>query len=622
MALDVELREVRDFLALHAPFDALPARVLDELPTRLTVRYFRRDTPIIARGQDNHHLFVIRSGAVDIRDEHGDLAERAGVGDALGSITLVLGNPSTFEVVAIEDTLTLVMDAPTFYELGRTSHEFAHFFDAQRARRLQGALASWQAPVAGSPVLRTQVRDLMGHPPVTVPARASVREAARAMTEHGVSCLLVVQDDRLVGIVTDRDLRSRVLAVGGDPDGPVDDVMTRDPVTGGPDSAALEVLMQLTARNIHHLPIVADGRPVGVVTATDLMRLERASPVFLVGEITKQTEPAKVAEAAHRLPRIVDAMVGQDVSAAEIGRVVTSVGDAVERTLLALAEQRLGPPPAPYCWVALGSRARQEQALGADQDHALVLADSATPEHDAYFAALADLVADGLREAGYPRCLGDVMATNPRWRMTLREWERTMLGWLTHPVPEAVLDASIFFDMRPVYGDSRLAEDLLSVVARATPQAELFLVHLAKAATRHDPPLGFFRGFVVEKSGAHANTVDVKAGGIGAIVEIARVFALGVGTRAVGTAERVDAAVVAGAIGPDLGQDMRDAFELISHLRLHHQAQQVRRGEPPDNHVAPDDLRPADRRHLREAFGVVRAAQSALSTRYPLQFVS
>ncbi|HYN30740.1 MAG TPA: DUF294 nucleotidyltransferase-like domain-containing protein [Dermatophilaceae bacterium] len=622
MALDVELSEIRDFLARHAPFDDLPPEVLDSLPKRLTARYFRRGTALVNRGGDNHSLFVLRSGAVDIRDEVGDLVDRVEEGDSMGSITLVMGNPSTFEAVAIEDSLALVMDAATFYELTRTCPEFARYFDAQRADRMRGALAAQQLSTTGGAVLKTSVRDLVRRDLVTAPARASIREAARTMAEAGVSSLLIMEGERLAGIITDRDLRRRVLAAELDPARPVTDVMTADPVTGSVDGLAFEILLEMTGRNIHHLPILEDGRPVGVVTTTDLMRLEQANPVYLVGDVAKQRDVAGVATVSRRLPAVVEGLVAQDASAEDMGRVVTTIGDAVERRLLALAETELGPPPVPYCWVALGSRARHEQALSADQDNALILSDEAGTEHDGYFAALAAFVCDGLVEAGYPRCPGDVMATNPRWRRRLEEWRGEFRSWLTAPVPESLLRASIFFDMRPVYGDTGLQASLTAYVTGASPTAKVFLAHMSKVAARNEPPLGFFRGFVLEKAGEHENTLDIKRGGVGAVVELARVHALSVGSSAISTQARIAAAVSEGIMSPERGADLRDAFEFITYVRLRHQALQVRRGAEPDNHLPPDELSTFDKRHLREAFGIVRAAQAAMTSRYPMSYIS
>lgn len=620
MGHDVELAEVRDFLAEHPPFDALPPVALGRLARRLTLRYVRRGRPVIARGADNHELLVVRSGAIDIRDAEDNLVDRGEAGTCVGSITLVEGNPSTFEVTAIEDTLLLAMDEGTFAETSLAYASFREFFDRQRADRMRGAVASLHVAATGGAILRTAVRDLLGRAPVSVGVDASTRDAARTMVESRVSCVLVLEAGRLVGIVTDRDLR-RVLASGTDPDGPVRAVMTPDPVTASADAMAFELLLAMASRAIHHLPVLDGDRPVGVVTATDLMRLEQANPVYLAGDVAHQDTVAGVAAVAARLPAVVEALVRQDASADDIGRIVTAVGDAVVERVVRLAEQRLGEAPTRWCWVALGSRARLEQALAADQDHALLLADDVLPEDEAWFKELATLVTDGLEQCGWPRCPGDVMATNDRWRVPLATWKRYFAQWLDEPTPDAVLRASIFFDMRPVAGDHSLHRELEAYVRPRVPGATRFLAHLAREAVEHAPPLGFFRGLVVEKEGEHAHRLDIKRGGVAAVVKLARVHALRAGSPALNTQARIAAAVAAGSLTKERGDDLRDAYEFISYVRLRHQAAQVRTGGAPDAFVDPGSLSNFERRHLREAFGIVRQAQSVLGASLPAGFV-
>ena len=623
MALDVELAEIRDFLAAHEPFAGLPEDELARLPRELTIEYFRRGSRLIAKGKDNHALYVLRSGAAEVIDAQDTLVDRGDPGTSFGAITLTQGNPSTFEVAAIEDSLALVVPESVFRRLCTAYGDFERFFDAQRANRMRAAVESVHLSTTGSAILKTRVRDLLGRAPISAPTTASIREAAEAMSVAGVSSLLIMDGEALAGIITDRDLRNRVLAQGRSGDTPVTEVMTTDPVTGTIEALAFEVLLEMVGRHIHHLPILdVDGAPVGIVTTTDLMRLEHANPVYLAGDIAKQATIAGVASVAGRLTSVVESLVTQDATADDIGRIVTSVGDAVERRLLELVEAEIGPPPVPYCWVTLGSRARLEQALAADQDNALILSDDAGPEHAAYFAELAERVSDGLVACGYPKCTGDIMATNPRWRRPLREWRQEFLSWLTEPVPDALLRASIFFDMRPVHGELKLFTKLEKFILKRAPDAKVFLAHLAKQATLNEPPLGFFKGFVLEKAGDHKDTLDIKRGGIGAVVELARVHALSIGSPAVNTQARIAAALEAGVLSEERAEDLRDAFEFISYVRLRHQGAQVREGRAPDNFVAPDDLSSFDKRHLREAFGIVRSAQSALGHRYPLQYIS
>ena len=623
---DTELAEVADFLAEHAPFDALPERVRRALPARLTIRYHRRGTRIMAVGVDSHDLIIVRSGAIEVRGADGGLVDQGAEGATAGSTTLVGDNPSRFDVIAMEDTLALHMPGEVFHELSGAHPDFADHFDAERSDRLRDAVTAVGTSAAGEAILRTSARDLSRRAPVSVPVSVTIAEAARVMTDEGVSCLLVMDGPRVSGILTDRDLRRRVVATGVDPTGPVTSVMTRDPVVVPADSSALELLMVMTELTVHHLPVIEGTAPIGVVTTTDLMRLEQANIVHIVGDVAKQRDVAGVVTLAGRLPRLVEQLVGQDVSADDITRAITTVGDAIERRLITLAEEALadegyGPPPR-YCWMTLGSRARHEQALGGDQDHAVILADDAPEEAESYVAALADRVVAGLEACGYPRCEGDVMATNPRWRQRLAGWRREFRTWIHEPVPDAVLRASIFFDSRPLAGDDTLHARLVEDVVTWAPQGLNFLGHLGSQAVAHEPPLGFFRGFVLAKAGEHKDTLDLKRGGVGLIVDLARVHALASGLVSVNTRSRLLAAGRGGRLTPELAASLVDALEFISHVRLAHQSRQAAAGVRPDSRLRPTELTAFERRALREAFHVVREAQHALTQQPSMPYFS
>lgn len=618
--MDVELAEIQDFLAQHPPFDALPEPVLAALPRRCTLSYARRGQPILRAGSRNDQLFLVRSGAVDITDE-GQLVDRVGAGGAFGMSSLLERVPTRYEATAREDTLLIQLPQTAFDELTEAHPVVAMHFAATHHDRIRTALRHLQAPSRGSSVLRTSVTDLIRGAPVWAGPEVSIAQAARVMTEAGVSSLLIMRDHHLIGIVTDRDLRRRVLAAGVAPDRPVAEVMTPDPVTVGAEVLALEVLLEMTGRNIHHLPVRdATGRVLGLVTTTDLVRLERSNPVYLVADIAAQTDITGIVDQARRISSVVEQLVAEDASAEDIGRVTTALSDAVVTRLLELTVAQLqatghGEAPASYAWVLLGSAAREEMALGGDQDHALVLADDADPE-DPWWGELARRVTEGLEAAGWPRCDGDFMASNPRWRMTSSQWRSQFARWSHEPEPEAVLRAAIFYDMRSVFGDGGMVQRLREEVVPMGGRSDLLMAHLAGQAARMRPPIGFFRGFVLEDAGEHRDTLDLKRG-ITAVVQLARVHALRAGSTALATRVRLDAAAARGGLPAQTATDLVDAFELMSYLRLRHQARQVRAGDRPDNHLNPHDLGSLDRRNLRDAFQIVRSAQHGLTARLP-----
>jgi len=608
--MTVELSEVRDFLAQHAPFDSLPAGVLDRLPRACTLRYARRGSTVVDVGVRADGLYIVRSGAVDVLDETGGLIERIGTGGAFGMSSLLERRPTRYRSVATEDTLLLVLSASVFEELTHDHPAFATFYAATHHDRLSRAIHNLRQATSGATVLGTRLDQLVRREPVSTPSTATIAAASGQMAREGVSSLLVVDDGRLVGILTDRDLRNRVLAAGVDPGRPVADVMTPGPVTARADAPTLEALLLMADGRIHHLPVVGDdGDVLGLVTATDLVRLENSNPVYLAADIGRQATTDAVVEHARRIPTVLAELVDQDVSAADIGRVLTSVSDAVRRRVVVLVEDELGPPPTPYAWVVLGSAAREEEALSADQDHALVLAEE---DHDTWFAAFAERVVEVLVEAGWPRCPGEAMATNPRWRLTVPQWRHQFADWSREPEPDAVLHAAVFHDMRHLAGNPHLTEQVRRAAAASV--SPRLLGHLGGQALRMRPPLGFFRGFVLEHQGEHGETLDIKRG-ISGVVQLARVHALRAGSTALTTRARLAAARDAGLLREGEAADLADALELMAYLRLHHQVAQIRHGRRPDNHLAPADLTDRQRRNLRDAFAIVRSAQQQLGGR-------
>ncbi|WP_291080190.1 DUF294 nucleotidyltransferase-like domain-containing protein [Dietzia sp. UBA5065] len=615
--MDVELAEVRDFLARCAPFDQLPVEQLDRIPARLTQRYHRRGTVIIEAGAPNDTLHVIRTGAVEVCDPDGTLLEARDEGDCFGYSTLAYTGPSRYRMVAVADTLLLEMSKGVFDEIAAAHPGFRDFF-GERSDRIREDLASARLAAAGGDALGTPVGELLSRDAVTATPDTSVREAAGIMTDHRVSALLVVESGRVVGILTDRDIRSKVVATGGDTSAAVSTIMTPDPVTVESRTRTFDATLLQIERGVHHLPVVEDGAPVGMVTTGDLLRLAQTDPVYLAARISRAPDASGVAERAARLLPLVGEFVRRGTAPQDIGRVITATADAATRRLIELAEADLGPAPVPYCWVGLGSQARGELGVASDQDNALILDDAAdtTPGADEYFAALAERVCAGLDGAGFPLCPGDVMASNPRWRRTCSAWERQVGDWVQAPDADAVLHAQVFFDNRAVVGDTSLYLRVRSQMLERSVGSPRFLAHLARIACDWQPPLGFFRGLVVARRGEYRNTLDIKAGGIAPVVQLARLHALSAGLSEVSTIGRLDAAAGAGVIGRSDAENLGEAFRYLRGLAYRHHARQIADDDPQDNHVDPSMLSSADRNRLRAAFRIIAGAQGSVALKY------
>ena len=617
--MDIELLEIRDFLRMHHPFDQLPEKALNELPEKLQVRYFRRDTSIPDNEELFSYLYLVRTGAIEIRNSEGELFARLGEGDVFGYRSSFRDDQQEFAAVAIEDALLYQLPRKEVDGLCDRHAQFAYFFAPVGGDRLRDAIThSAEDASSQLSLMTTQLGEMISRSPVTISPTATIQETAQKMSDERVSSILVTTEgEHLTGIVTDRDLRRRVVSKGLDPSLPVTEIMTASPLTMDDTDYAFEAMLNMARSNIHHLPIIRGDRLKGMLTATDLSQRHTTSAVYLVSAIYKQTEIERLQEITAKTPQVLLNMAAADATADSIGHVITAVTDSVTTRLLQLAEEKFGPPPIPYAWVAAGSQARSEQTAKSDQDNCMVMDDSYDPvQHGEYFRELAKFVCDGLDACGYVYCPGEMMATTDKWRQPLRRWRKYFRQWIDEPEPMALMLTSVFFDLRCIYGELDLFSELRGYVLRKTRGNRFFLTFMAGNALSHQPPLGFFRNFVLIHGGEHDHTFDLKHNGIVPIVDLARVYALAAGNESVNTLERLQMVAVGGEVTADGARDLYDALEFICSLRIEHQARQIREGVPPDNFMSPDNLSQFERNHLKDAFSVVRTMQNVLSQRY------
>ncbi len=609
-----EIPEIARFLRELPGFDRLDDTRISDCAKNINIAYYRKGDDILTTGSENRWLHIIRSGAVELRDDAGEMMTRLAEGDCFGFPSLMNNAPARNHSVAMEDTLVYHLDGEAFARARYASEAFDTWF----IRALSDRLTTQPAAPTFRGVSGETVKTLISRPPVSIDSATSIQQVAAKMVEHRVSAMLITDADGLCGIVTDRDIRERVVAQGRPGDLPVTEVMTTSPITLDGDAHAYEAAMMMMQNNIHHLPITSDGALIGMVSRSDFMRLETEHPLYLVSDIGKQTSAEGVVEVCRRLPGLIVGQIESDANGEQLGKFITMITDSVTRQLLRIAEAEHGPPPCDYAWVALGSQGRFEQSAKSDQDNAMVLSNDATEADDAYFAALARVVNDGLDACGYVYCPGDVMASNPKWRQPLRKWKRYFHRWITVPEEKALMHANIFFDLRCVAGTTQLVDKLKKSVREDARKNEIFLALMAKNAMNYQPPLGFFRQFVLEKSGEHKNTLDLKLHGIMPIVEIARIRSLAAGELRISTRNRLLAAAKAGEITATDAANLIDALDFIEALRIEHQSRQLQAGKAPDNHLSPEELSPLIRQNLKSAFSQVRVSQSALLNRFHL----
>ena len=639
---DFPMPRVLDFVKSVTPFDTLPEPDLLNAVSKMEIEFFPAGAEIMIQGQPPpEHLYLIHSGSIKrVLKGSGSEAEVLvnilGEGDMFGGLAIMRGQVNLFTVLAREDLICYLLPAQEFTGLAERHPHFKSYFQGTltqiiRASREQAAdLRSRTAPgldgVRFDPAMvQSTVGQLMNHKPLFCAPRTPVKAAAHRMSMRRVTSIVVVDEGtQPVGIVTDRDLRERVVAAGRPLDVSVAEVMSYPLATVGPDEPAFESLITMTRQGINHLAVTKDGRLVGVLSARDLQALTGDSPVTVIRDVEKCRSLEELVDLHTSMDRVLETLLRQGGSARTMLALVTEFNDRLTRRLLLIIEeemenQGLGRAPVPYCWMALGSEGRREQSLRTDQDNALLYANLPQKREEKarkWFLEFASRMASGLEACGFPRCQGGIMAENPRWCQSETAWQQTFLNWVNEPNPETLRLASIFFDFRPIYSEADFLEKLAEVLARAVEANRLFLRNLAHNGLFNRPPLGLLGKIVVLKDGENKNKLNLKLRGLTPVVDAARVLSLDLDLRETNTLKRLEGAAKSGLIKPDLAEDLKEAFSFISVLRVTNHLEARAKGEVPDNYLDPKALGSLQRKMMKESFQVIAKLQELLEHRY------
>ena len=619
--MQAELIDIRNHMAQYPPFDEMAEELLDRVVGGIEVVYFKAGSQILEFGEPSNWLYYVRSGAVEIYRRSGELYNRISEGEIFGQFGLLMNRKVRFPAKALEDTLVYKIPGEIFQYLWESDDNFADFVEIEDRSRLRSAVSRREK---SNELMTSKVTRLISREPVTAPRTVRLQEAARIMTENGVSALLLMDEEgekpRLKGIITDRDLRTRALSEALASETPISEIMSEDLITIRSNLFIFEAMLTMLHNNVHHLPVM-DGEEVrGVIALSDIVKYESQSSLYLVSNIYHQQDVKGLKKISLDVRDSFVRMVNEDANSHMIGSAMAGIGRSFTQRLLELGEEKFGPPPVPYCFMALGSMARDEQLVVTDQDNAMILDDSFVPEaHDEYFRVLAKFVSDGLAECGYSYCTGDIMATNQKWRQPLSVWKGYFTDWIENPKAEALLNSNIFFDLDGIYGETEFAEQLKALVAEKASNSQRFLAMMARNALNRTPPIGFFRTFVLEEDGKQQKTFNLKRRGTAPLSDLIRIHALACKSRAQNSFERLKAIGNTKLLMEDDLGNLRDALEFISIVRIRHQALAIEAGREPDNNVRPEDLSPFERSHLKDAFQVVNNAQKFLRFRYNAQ---
>lgn len=641
MSSDSMILTVANRLAKHPPFDKLDRELLDRIAKGIRIRYLEPGDVVFEQGSTpGPEFYVLVKGEIQVSqrvDGKDVLVDVCDDGDIFGVRALLGDRPYAATTQAKDDTLLYVLSKDLLHELVAEAPRVAMFFAADfagdvpqlgevnRLVAVREARRHERASDTGDDVRRVEpVRDVL-----TCDRETTIRDAASMMSERNVGSILIVDADRRpLGIVTDSDLRSKVVGQGRDVSELISQIMSSPVLTIDEQTTLSSMIATVMKKHLHHFAVTEDGTPntpvTGIVSEHDILKTQGSHPTVILTEISRAKSKERLRVLRDQAEELLRQYLEDEVGMSFLSNMISEINDTLIRRAIRLSLEDLArrglQPPVPFCWLALGSEGREEQLLRTDQDNAILYADPGDDDGVAerFYLELGRLVVDILVEAGFKRCPGDIMASNPKWNQPLAEWKRCFSQWIREPENIAVMHTNIFFDFRPVYGESALAAELKGHIFKSIKVDRAFLSFFALNATRNPPPLSFFRNMIVERSGEHRDAFDIKARAMMPLADAARVLVYDLGIDIYGsTAERWQRIGETHEHLARLAGEAGMAYEILMRIRA---LEGLNRGTS-GRYVHINELNKLERQTLRNTFSVVKDVQLMLTSRYRTDFL-
>ena len=599
-------KQVEDFLNTSAPFDVLDKEQKLELVKHTELIYLTADNVgDLQKGKSS--LFLIQNGQFSVQDSDAPLRHLS-EGDYFGYTNIMEKRNFSLSISVDSPGLVYCFEASAVTPLFELP-AIRNFFDGLRNNALQNHAIS----DSNSMWLYKGLEDVINKSPVSVDVETSITVAAQIMTNQKVSSLLVTREDKLIGIITDRDLRSRVVAASLDTHLPVSQIMTTNPAQITENRTLFDALALMTERNIHHLPVIDQQTlvPLGMVTASDIIRHQRGNVLFIIGELSKAENLYELTRLSWQLPHYFSAHAKKAGDYDIAGKILSQATDIMTRKLIGFFQQANGKAPMMFAWLVYGSQAREDQTMGSDQDNGLLLAERPSEAQAEYFAKMADYVCNGLAKCGIKLCDGNIMASNPKLRLSLEEAIEEAKRWVKAPTKDAIMHFNIFLDVRCAAGDISLFKQLQRQRAPLMQQ-NMFLAALTRNSNEISVPLSMFQKFIYEKGRKEKDVIDLKTRAVALINNIARIYALADGVTLPNTLARLDALSENSQLSKRDATNLRDIWLFLNRLRWRHQLE----NKVTDNRVSVSSLSSIEKHQLKAAFKAIERTNQAMVMKF------
>ena len=643
---NVIVNRVKEFLRRYPPFTFLDDNSLDLVSTAVEVRYYGQGEKVFGQGDPaQNFFFVIKEGSVKLtenQEEEPKIREICDEGDVFGVLALLGKRPYILNAQAQEDTLIYAIPVAVFEKILQENSRVSLYFAA--------GFASGQVVVRSELSQSKNARQLLAPPSkedglmiftgqsnlnyskdvLTAPLGEPIHTAVKKMADRGVGSIVIVNDNQYpLGIITDKDLRNKLIAQNRDYTTPVEMIMTSPVLTKSKDDSFANLYLTMIKNRLHHLIFTEDGTdqsPVmGLLSDHDILLSQGNSPAVIINAILNTWDIKEMADLRDRSDKLLQYYLENEISIDFIAKIMSEINDILINRAVAIAVKKWEndypkESKLKFSFLSLGSEGREEQLLRTDLDNAIVFEDvipDDLPKVQEYFLLVGQEVIEILLACGFHPCPADMMASNPKWCQPLSRWKKYFTTWITNPDSESLLSASIFFDFRRVYGPAFFAEEMIQHIYEEIAGKQIFLNFLAKNAYMNPAPLGFFRDFVVEKSGEHRDKFDIKMRAMMPLVDISRLLILS--HRIVGVNNTFKRFEKLAELEPQNGQlykEAGEAYEILMRMR----ALEGLRSSNSGRFIVPKSLGKIQRQLLRNAFEPINDLHKLIRTRFQLDY--
>ena len=624
---------ILDFLKDFPPFNLLPKPTLFEIARKVEIQYFEKDQIIFDQNDSPHeHFYIIYEGAIRLyrfSENKKHIVDICDEGDLFGLRPLIMKENYLMGAAANEESILYGIPILLFNDIILNFPKVSQFLMASFATNTRNPFTDKHkgklfANISAISKIENSFTEAQTAKftknPITCSPKTTIQSASKIMTEKVINSIIITKNKLPIGIMTDKDVRTKIGTGLFKITDPVEKIMNSPVVTFPENITVAEAQLARLKHKVSHLCITKDGTNnselVGIIAENDLSLIQGNNPLLLTKQIRQANDAETLKYIRKKASELTFRYLEQEIPIHFVTKVISEINTAITRRAIRLSIKKIGKePPVNFTWLALGSQGRREQLLMTDQDNALVfenVPDELLDETKNYFLELATKVNEKLNIIGFEYCPANVMASNPKWCLPIKEWKNQFKDWIKFPTSEKILNSIIFFDFELIYGNQDLYDEMAKSVFKYIQKQQIFLGFLSKATLDNPAPLGFFKQFLVEEDGENKDNFDIKSRAIRPLVDAARIFSLFYGISANNTITRYEILMEKEPQNSDVFESCANAFKILLQFRT----SQGLTNNDSGKFVDINSLSKADRLKLKSCFKPIKNVQESLKSRF------